>query len=89
MRERYFKDVFAFDSYSVADTKPYLALYARCHMHITRICLPNHWNETLIDSESGRSVLPASLIALSLSYDFVRNKRRSIVYGAFAVSESR
>ena len=52
-------------SRKVAAVKRSLALYARYDMRIVCMCLPREWNKPLIDSDSGRSVLPASLLALS------------------------
>ena len=50
----------------MAEVRCSLAFYASCGVRITRMCLPEAWNEALVDSESGLSVLPASLLALSL-----------------------
>ena len=62
-----FLDHVFFDCFpATADVKRSLAFYAHYDMRITRMGLPEEWNEPLVDSESGRSVLPASLIALTL-----------------------
>ena len=39
-----------------------LAAYERYHMRITRMHLPSDWNTSLLDSATGRSVLPSSLL---------------------------
>ena len=58
--------VFTFRSHSAADVKRSVAFYARYHMRILRMCLPASWNEPLIDSVTGLSHLPASLLAFTL-----------------------
>ena len=51
---------------TAADVHRSLAFYSRYRMRITRMCLPVSWNEPLVDNVTGRSVLPASLLGLSL-----------------------
>ena len=54
------------DECTTDQIKRSLAFYARYGMRILRVCLPCKWNEPLLDAETGRSVLPASLIALTI-----------------------
>ena len=46
------------------------AFYARYHMRMLRLCLPKTWNVPLVDRKSGRSILPRSLLALTLGPDY-------------------
>ena len=71
--------VFAYEGRTVADVKPSFALYARYRMRILRMCLPRHWNESLVDCRYGRSVLPPSLIALTTGHD---SRGKSVAYAA-------
>ena len=81
-----FLDHVFFDCFpATADVKRSLTFYAHYDMRITRMCLPEEWNEPLVDSESGRSVLPASLIALSLGGD----DQTRLAYAAFDGSYQR
>ena len=48
------------------DVKRAIALYGRYNMRILRLCTVGAWPEPLVDSETGRSVLPASLLALTV-----------------------
>ena len=68
---------------TAADIKRTIAFHSRYHMRILRMCLPGEWNEPLTDSESGQSVLPASLLALSLGQEFEHSNRRSAAFAAF------
>ena len=77
------------DEYTSEEVKRSLAFYGRYGMCILRMCLPYRWNEPLVDAETGRSVLPASLIALSMGgADTTRNYsqregRRSVAFAEF------
>ena len=75
--------------YTIPEVKRSLALYARYHMRLLCMCLPKDWNESLIDGDSGRSVLPASLIALTFGQETEYPVRGSIVHAAFDDSERR
>ena len=78
--------VFTFPT--TADAKRSMPLYARHHIHILRMSLPGDWNESLADSESGQSLLPASLIALTLGpEDFIVFLVGTVVYAAFNGSD--
>ena len=57
---------FARHSCSVVEVKRSIAFYAHYGLRILRMCLPRDWTEPLVDRETRRPVLPASLIALSL-----------------------
>ena len=85
--------VSTFHSHTVAETKRSIALFARYRMRILRMCLPASWKEGLIDSETGQSCLPPSLVALSLGQDSVleehRIDRRSVVYAPFDGSDQQ
>ena len=73
--------VFTYDNQTAADVKRSIALYTRYRMRIVRMSLPRRWKgEPLVDSESGRSWLPASLEALALGPEKSDGKRRSMVY---------
>ena len=55
-----------FTFHTVAALQHSLSFYGRRHMRILCMCLPEEWKEPLVNSMSGRSVLPASLVALTL-----------------------
>ena len=59
------------------------ALFARYHMRILRLCLPRKWNEPLIDHTTGQSVLPASLVALTMGDEGNLESGQSVAYAAF------
>ena len=62
--------VFTYDNfYNAADVRRNFAFYARYHMRILRLCLPYDWTEPLVDVVTGRSLLPDSLLALTLGDD--------------------
>ena len=62
--------VFACHSQSVQAARRSFALFARYHMRILRLSFSRDWNESLVDSETGQSILPLSLLALTLGQDF-------------------
>ena len=57
--------VFAFHSHTVADVKACIDLYDSYHLRIFRMSLARAWNEPLVDSATGQSLLPPSLVCLS------------------------
>ena len=76
--------VFTYDNQTIADVKRSIALYSRYHMRIVRMSLPRRWEgEPLLDGESGRSWLPASLEALALGPETSDGQRGSLVHAAF------
>ncbi|MCJ1297169.1 hypothetical protein MMC34_008738 [Xylographa carneopallida] len=77
--------VFTFST--TAELKGALALYDRYDLRVLRMSLPQDWNEPLLDGATGRSLLPASLMALSLGKDFGRRKGTSAAYAALDGSE--
>ena len=66
-----------FTHHSLTKARQSFAFYARYHMRILRLCLPKTWNAPLVDRKSGRSLLPASLLSLTLGSDPLR---QSIAY---------
>ena len=52
----------------IADVKRAVAVYERYNMRILRICAIGAWSGPLIDRKSGRSVFPASLLALTFGW---------------------
>ena len=81
--------VFAPDS--AAELTQTVAFCSRHNMRILRLRLPSRFKQPLIDSTTGESLLPASLIALTVGqdapYDFCGMLRRSAAYSHFAGSE--
>ena len=71
---------------TAAETKRAVALYSRYDMRILRVLLSRDWNESLIDSETGRSLLPASLVALTIGEED-GDERRLVAYAALDGSE--
>ena len=59
------------------ELKGAVALYGRFDMRVLRISLSKVWNEPLLDSKMGESVLPAPLLAPSLgeAYGAVTRRR--------------
>ena len=59
---------FRYGHSTVAEAKASLAFYERyCNkLRILRLALPRHWNEPLVDADTGRPLLPPSLLALSM-----------------------
>ena len=51
---------------TAAALKHTVAWYGRYGMRITRLCLPKDWSEPLQDAETGQSLLPASLLAITI-----------------------
>ena len=76
--------VFAYEHDTVDDVKRSLAFYARYHIRILRMCLPADWDEPLIDQETGQSLLPASLVALTIG----QSRGLSVAHAAFDDSGS-
>ena len=62
------------------------ARYARYHMRILHMRLTEQWNKPLVNSRSGQSLLPRSLVALTLG---TTPQDKSIAYAAFDGSEQR
>jgi len=58
-------------------------------MRIIRMCLPFRWDEPLVDSHSGHSLLPPSLIALLLGRETVYSTGKSVVHAFFDGSGGR
>ena len=54
---------------TVADVQHTHSFYARYRMRILRLCLTHHQTDSLVDSETGRSLLFPSLTALSFGND--------------------
>ena len=65
---------------SAANARRSIAFHGSYHIRILRMCLPADWTEPLVDSESGRSLLPASLVALMLGLDHSVFLLNSVVY---------
>ena len=59
----------AFTYKSARDVESSIVFYRSCRMRILCMCLPYEWNESLIDRSTGLSMLPASLVALTLGDD--------------------
>ena len=78
--------VFSFNS--GADLKRSLRFYERHDKRIVRLCLPADWNEPLVDTASGRSVLPHSLLALSLGDDSTQSQTRSAAHALDSVDST-
>ena len=62
---------------TAANMKRAVAFYSRYDVRILRVLLSGDWNEPLIDSETGRPLLPASLLALTLGERFGPASRRT------------
>ena len=68
---------------SVADAKRSFVFFARYHMRILRLCLPADWDEPLVDSATGRSVLPATLVALTIGDEQTMARGKCVAFAAF------
>ena len=78
-----------FTFHTAADVKRSLTLYTRYHMRILRIRLSDRWKEPLVDSESGRPLLPASLLALAIGSQSKYEKRLTLAEAAFNGSDQQ
>ena len=77
-----------FEHRSVAAAKRSYALFALYHMRILRLCLPREWNEPLIDRTTGRSLLPASLVALTMGEEPSGPMDKKMMHAAFTGGEA-
>ena len=72
-----------FELRTVTATERSLAFYARYHKRILRLRLPVDWNEPLLDAATGQSVLPASLVALTIGEAPDGVEGQCVVHAAF------
>ena len=78
-----------FTYHTMAEAKRSFAFYARNHMRVLSMCLPHDCDEPLVVSETGQSVLPASLVALMLGEESSSGAlSKSAVYAALRDREA-
>ena len=58
--------------HNAADLRRTAALFDSFHIRILCDCLAADWNEPFVDNDTGRSLLPASLLALSIGQEYAR-----------------
>ena len=86
---RFVDRVFFDQIHDVTAVQHSLAFYARYRLRITQMRLPYSWTDVTIDGDSGRSTLPASLIALSLGQEILDELRDTLLYTPGRDSEDR